>query len=289
MEVSVAGDVNPDLLYLVDSFPEVDSQEIARSFTLKLGGSAANTAYALAKLGAKVHFYGAVGRDMLGDFCESELKSAGVHTHMVKVDAPTGTTSAVEWEGTRTMFTYRGANEFLDRYHITPRGSWLHISGYWHLERLRPHIGELLRSAKDRGLVTSFDVGSWSKDWGEAKYILNAIRKGYLDYLFVNEREIVELTGRELETAVEMLRKYTTIGLHMGRKGAKIIGKDFVVYTPAVEGITVRYTTGAGDTWNAGFIWGFLRTGDIRKAAEIAMVIVEGYVEKGVVLTPSEL
>lgn len=283
------GDVNPDILYSVDSFPVIDSQEIARSLKIKLGGSAANTAYALAKLGAKVHFYGAVGRDFLGDFCDRELKSAGVKAHLTRVDTQTGITSAIEYHGTRTMFTYRGSNEFLDSNHISLHGEWMHVSGYWHLTKLRPKIGELLRTAKKKNMRTSFDVGSWNRNWEEAKYIINAIRDGYLDFLFVNEQELSALTGEELENAIDELRRYTTIGLHMGRRGAKIIGRDFEIYTPPWENITARYTTGAGDTWNAGFIWALTKTKNVRKAAKLAMDIVERYVQEGVIVTPSGL
>ena len=289
MEVTVVGDVNPDLLYGVKGFPVLDSQEIAENFRLKLGGSAANTAYALARLGAKVHFYGAVGRDVFGEFCERELKKAGVKAHLAKMDGQTGVTSAIEFKGTRTMFTYRGMNEFLDISHISLHGKWMHVSGYWHLTKLRPKIAELFRRAKEKGMRTSFDVGSWNRNWEEAKYVLKAIRDGFVDFIFLNEQEITALTGDELENAIESLRKHTTIGLHMGRRGAKIITADSEIYTPAWENITVRYTTGAGDTWNAGFIWALLRTGDLRKAAKIAMDIVERYVEEGVVVTPSEL
>lgn len=177
----------------------------------------------------------------------------------------------------------------MDREHVSLRGRWMHVSGYWHLKKLRPYIGELLRSAKEKGMHTSFDVGSWNRDWREAKYVVEAIRKGFLDFLFVNEQEIAALTGEDPETAVEELRKHTTIGLHLGRRGAKIVGRDFEIYTPAWEGIPVRYTTGAGDTWNAGFIWGLMRTGDLRRASDIAMEVVERYVQDGVVVTPSGL
>ena len=289
MEVTVIGDVNPDLLYSVEGFPVLDSQEIAKDFRLKLGGSAANTAYALARLGAKVHFYGAVGKDMFGEFCERELKRVGVRTHLTRIDGNTGVTSAIEFKGTRTMFTYRGMNEFLDIPHIRLHGHWMHISGYWHLTKLRPKMVEIFRQAKEREMKTSFDVGSWNRDWKEAKYIIRAIRDGFVDFLFLNEQEITAITGMELENAIESLRKHTIIGLHMGRRGAKIITADSEIYTPAWENIVVRYTTGAGDTWNAGFIWAFLKTNNLKKAAKIAMDIVERYVQEGVVITPSEL
>ncbi len=279
MEVTVIGDVNPDLIYGVSGFPVIDSQEIARSFRMKLGGSAANTAYALARLGARVHFYGAVGKDIFGEFCEKELKRAGVRAQLMRVDVGTGITSAVEFRGTRTMFTYRGANEFLDISHISLRGQWMHVSGYWHLTKLRPKIEELYRRAKEQGMATSFDVGSWNRNWTESKYILSAIRAGYVDFLFANEEEITALTGMELENAVEFLRKHTTLGIHMGRRGAKIVTRDSEIYTPAWENIDVKITTGAGDTWNAAFIFALLKTGELRRAAEIAMDVVERYVE----------
>ncbi len=277
MEVTVIGDVNPDLLYITDSFPALNSQSIAKSFQMKLGGSAANTAYALAKLGAKVHFYGAVGKDLLGKFCESELKRAGVQAHLKKVEAPTGATSAVEFKGTRTMFSYRGANEFLDITHVDLRGNWMHVSGYWHLTALRKDITRLYRDAKKRKMITSFDVGSWSDDWSDAKHIVRAIREGNVDFILASPEEISALTGLPADTAVEKIRRHSTIGLHLGRNGAKIITRSEEWHIPAWDIRPVR-VTGAGDTWNAGFIWAFLKTGDLAQSGKIAMDIVERYV-----------
>ena len=67
------------------------------------------------------------------------------------------------------------------------------------------------------------------------------------------------------------------------------MGDGFEIYTPAVEGIPVRYATGAGDTWNAGFIWGLLKTGNLKGASKIAMEVVERYVQDGTIAIPSVL
>ncbi len=278
MEVTVVGDVNPDLLYVVDSFPSLDSQSIARAFQMKLGGSAANTAYALARLGAKTWFFGCVGEDDFGRFCEQELKRAGVKASLCRTRAAsTGITSAVEFMGTRTMFTHRGANEFLDIHHVTLRGDWMHVSGYWHLTKLRPNIEKLFKQASERGMKTSFDVGSWNNDWKESEYIVRAIEKGYVDFVLANAEEISGLTGLPAEDAIERLRRKTVIGLHQGRNGATIYWNEGEHHVPAWEIHPVR-TTGAGDTWNAGFIWAYIQLGDVKRAAEIAMDIVENYV-----------
>ena len=277
MEVTVVGDVNPDLLYIVDSFPALDSQSIARAFQMKLGGSAANTAYALAKLGAKTWFYGCVGRDDFGAFCERELKKAGVKAVLCKTDVNTGITSAVEFKGTRTMFTHRGANEFLDINHINLHGDWLHLSGYWHLTNLRQNIEKLFKDAKKRDMHTSFDVGSWSRDWRDSEYIIRAVEKGYVDFLLADAEEISGLTGLPIDDAIERLRKKTVIGLHQGRNGATMYWEAGEYHVPAWEIRPIR-TTGAGDTWNAGFIWAYMQLGDVKRAAEIAMDIVENYV-----------
>jgi len=287
VEISVVGDINPDLLYLTNSFPALDSQSIATAFQMKLGGSAANTAYALARLGAKTWFFGAVGKDFFGKFCEAELKQAGVKPVLTRMDSQTGITSAVEFKGTRTMFTYRGANEFLDISHITLRGTWLHLSGYWHLARLRPNVEKLFKMAKDRGMYTSFDVGSWNTDWSESKYIIHAINKGYVDFVLANAEEISALTGLPKDRAINVLRKHTTIGLHQGRNGATMIWRDGEHHVPAWDIHPIR-VTGAGDTWNAGFIWAYLRTKDVKRSAEIAMEIVEEYVLGKEIRAPSD-
>ncbi len=281
VEVTVVGDVNPDLLYTADHLPEMGKQVIARELRVKLGGSAANVAVALARLGVRTKFYGAVGDDVLGKFCRQELKSAGVVPEIAVVDAKTGATSALEISGTRTMVSYRGANEFLDITHVHPEGRWMHISGYWHLTKLRPQIPELFKNAKELGLITSVDMGSWSDDWTEAKYLRNAVLAGTVDFLLMDGDELAQLMGKSRDEAIELARNHACIGLHQGRNGATIICKGLEHHTPAWDNIEVNVTTGAGDTWNAGFIWGYLSTGDVARASDIGMAVVEFYVERG--------
>jgi len=289
VEVTVVGDVNPDLLYAVDHLPEQGKQVIARELHVKLGGSAANVAVALARLGVRTRFYGAVGNDVLGKFCRHELRAAGVDPVLTTVTAATGATSAMETPGERTMVSFRGANEFLDTTHVDPAGQWIHISGYWHLTTLRPKIGELLRISKEKGLITSVDMGSWSDDWSEAKYLRNAVLAGSVDFLLMDEQELARLMDKPTEEAIEIARAHACIGLHQGRNGATILCRGLEHHTPAWENIEVNVTTGAGDTWNAGFIWGYLRTNDVSRASDIGMAVVEFYVERGYPPTVHEL
>lgn len=282
MDVLVVGDVNPDIIMRFSGFPERGRQKIAKRVTIKIGGSAANTAVALSKLGLSVRFIGSTGKDFFGSFCLRELEKARVKADIRTSDAHTGFTVAVEDPEERTMFTFKGANEFLDVWDIPPT-PWLHLSGYWHLTRLRSRIHEIFRQAKERGAKTSFDFGSWTDDWSEGRYVRRALESGLIDFFFCDEEEIQAFTGMDIEEAIEYVSTYATLGLHMGKKGALIVKGSERHHVPT-RPLRILVKTGAGDMWNAGFIWGYLKTGSAKRAGEIGMAIVQHYLETGEVV-----
>ncbi len=276
----MVGDVNPDIIMKFGQFPARGRQSIAKEAIIKLGGSAANTAFALARLGERVTFLGAVGRDSFGDLCENALMDAGVDARLSRADVPTGFTVAVEESDERTMFTFRGANEVFDVDEL-PGAEWMHISGYWHLRTLRKHIYDVFERAKEMGTTTSFDFGSWNEDWRDVDLLKRALEDGLIDFFFCDEEEIQAFTGMDIERAVQYVADHAVLGLHMGRRGALIARGEKRIHIPTRRLQRVVVKTGAGATWNAGFIWAYRRTKDLEKAGKIGMEIVQRYIETG--------
>jgi ribokinase len=138
--ILVLGDINMDALMQTPGLPPAGGGVVAQGMSLRAGGSAANTAVVLAKLGAAVDLLGCVGQDAHADAAMAALAGAGVNLrHVQRTEAPTGFIFiAVTPDGERTMFSFRGANVLLAAQDI-PADIWqgaalLHLSGFAFLD-----------------------------------------------------------------------------------------------------------------------------------------------------------
>jgi ribokinase len=166
--VVVLGDLNVDAVLAIPAYPAPGGDALASHAHLQAGGSAANTAVVLAKLGLAPRLIARAGRELWGDWAQAELQRAGVDTALVQRDeaAPTGLFFIpVTPDGERTMFGLRGANVNLDPHCVAPalaNARWLHLSGYALLEA--PQREAALRAievAEAGGVPISLDVGRY--------------------------------------------------------------------------------------------------------------------------------
>jgi ribokinase len=136
-DIVVLGDINADVIFSIPAYPLPGNEAIATSVKLHTGGSAVNTAIALAKMDMKVGFIGRVGSDPLANQVLEDLESTGVDCSQVQIDPRVNTGLifiAVTEDGERTMFGARGANAFTQAgaidsdYFINCR--WIHLSSY---------------------------------------------------------------------------------------------------------------------------------------------------------------
>ena len=110
-QILVVGDALIDHQYWIDRMPGVGEDTIIRSFLKNVGGSAANTAIALAYLGVPTQFYGTIGRDLDGDLIIQQMRSVGVDTSGIQYGETTGfTITMIDENSERTMFSFRGAS-----------------------------------------------------------------------------------------------------------------------------------------------------------------------------------
>jgi sugar/nucleoside kinase (ribokinase family) len=266
-DLVVLGDCNPDVLVLGgDVTPAFGQQEkLVDTISLVVGGSAAITAVAAARLGLSVALVAAVGADPAGTFMLDQLSKAGVDVSAVAILAgpATGMTVALSRGGDRAILTALGAMTSLTAADVP--GSLLasarhvHVSSYFLLEEsLGPAVAGLLAAARGAGAATSLDT-NWdpSGRWGDER-LSAAIAQA--DVLLPNEAEALRLArAASLEAAANTL---TAAGrrlvVKLGERGA-LCAVGTARHQVSAEPVTPVDTTGAGDCFNAGLIAGLLQ------------------------------
>ena len=264
-QVIALGDVNVDFVAHIPHYPQPGGDGVARQAHLYSGGSAANTALVLARCGIDVGLIARVGRDALAAQTLVELTDAGVDGRQIQydLDRTTGVMFVVVTpDGERTMFGYRGANARLDPALLRPdeitRAKILHLSGYAFLESpQRDAAMRALEIAGQAGVKVSLDTGV------EFAQRLNHQARDLLplvDWIFPNELESKSLVGHvDGHRAVERFLSYGLEAaiLKLGEAGCIVGTAEGVFAVPAFD-VQVRDTTGAGDSFDAGFIAGRL-------------------------------
>jgi sugar/nucleoside kinase (ribokinase family) len=237
------------------------------------GGSASNTMIGLARLGGKARFVCKVGNDDLGDLYSLSIYHNGVEGYIRKSSTPTGRVlSAVTPDAQRTMFTYLGASAELLTTEISETSMQnayaLYLEGYL---AYNPSI--LLHSinlAKSCGLKVVLDCGSFGVVQ-DCRFIMDKLLEEHsIDVLIANEDEARYLTKVEEDLACMEMAKMAKIAIvKVGKRGSIISSeeKTFNIKAPAVKAID---TTGAGDLWASGFLYGYLNDWPLEKCGELA-------------------
>ena len=277
MKVLVAGELNPDLvLASLTAAPEPGREVVAHEFALRLGSSSAICASGLAKLGNDVAFVCKAGDDVFGRFCVEQLIDAGVRVSLVRTDPAlqTGLTVSIS-DRDRALITYPGAMDLLRANDVADsvlaEFRHLHISAYFLQRGLRPGLPGLFRRARSLGLTTSFDPGHDPyNEWGEE--IREVFRETSL--LLLNEGELERITGSgDIERALGQVTSDSTVAVvKLGARGSAALGAGGAIYrVPAME-VDVLDTTGAGDSFNAGFLHAWLRGWSLATALRCGVV-----------------
>lgn len=232
------------------------------------GGANCNTMRAIALLGGKAGFIGKVGDDDLAHFYEQAIREAGADSFLVQSHGPTGScTVFISPDGERTMGTFLGpaptihpeeiTDELLRAYHI------LYIEGYLVVNEAL--VRETMARAKRLGLKVALDLANYNIV-NAFKPLLQEIIPPYVDILFCNASEAESFTGLEPREAVRLLaRQVDTVAVTLGKEGA-LIGHQADVFSVDAEGGKPIDTTGAGDNFAAGFLYG-LSVGATREQA----------------------
>jgi sugar/nucleoside kinase (ribokinase family) len=267
IDILVAGELNPDLILSGNVTPEFGQMEqLVDSADLTVGSSSAIFACGAARLGLKVAFTGVCGADIFGRFMLDELSQRGVDVSGVIINPALQTGLSVILNrpldgvpGDRAILTHLGAINCLQAGQVTDtrlqKARHLHIASYFLQTALQPGLPDLFQRAHALGLTTSLDTnwdpsGTWQ---GLTEFL------GLVDVLLPNQNEALAISGASsLEAALESLSmKCRVVAVKCGSSGAWA-RQDSEVASAAALPVKVVDTVGAGDTFDAGFLFGWL-------------------------------
>lgn len=273
-DLLVIGEINPDLIVKgSDIIPEFNQTEkLVDEARLTIGASSVIMACGAARLGLRVAFIGLTGNDFFGRFMLEEMQARGIDTSFCRVDdtTPTGISIILAHPHDRAILTCPGSIPKLKMEHINldlfQQASHLHVGGYFLLDDLRPDIPHLFKFAHQSGLSTSLDTNWDPQDKWQVADVLP-----YCDIFFPNENELLRITAQKtVEAGMESLsKKVPTLAVKMGAMGAQARRGKETVASPALK-VTVVDTVGAGDSFDAGFIYGYLHGYSLQKTLDIA-------------------
>jgi len=265
IEVCVVGELNLDLiLYGIPKDLTPDRELLASGMGFTLGSSSAILAHNLSVLGTKVGFISKIGGDALGKIAMERLSVAGVETGRVKQAAgkiSTGLTVVLPHTQHRYILTYPGTMFDMQYSDIDlgyVRGArHLHLSSFFLHRALRPRIVDLFRQAKDAGLTTSLDTNDDPENlWG---HDLHEVLK-YVDVFLPNDREAKKIARTtDLSHAINSLAGLSKVVVVKRGSGSAICRMGDEQWSLAPPVVQMVDDVGAGDTFDAGFIYMYLR------------------------------
>lgn len=299
LDLLVVAELNPDVLVAAGNvdiqFGQVE--QLVENATITLGSSGAITAAAAAAQGLRVAVCAVVGDDQVGAWTTDMLATLGVDVTCVvrRASRPTGMSVVITRpDGDRAILTFSGTMAELsaaDVPHDRLRAAnHVHVSSFFLQQGLQADLPDLLGTARAAGATASLDTGWAPKgEWASAKPVL-----GQVDYLLPNAAECVQLAAAagwrheqlpgdepDVRGAAEALQRHgPTVAVKLGPAGGLIVGPDTAtrVHGRSVEPVD---TTGAGDSFNAGFIAGLLDgsspTESLKRAVSAGAIAVTGW------------
>ncbi len=249
---------------------------------LATGGSAGNTILGLACLGAGTGFIGKVGEDSYGEFYRNNLVRNGIEQKLLVCDLPSGVASTfISPDGQRTFGTFLGAASTLKAEELSLdmfRGyAYLYVEGY--LVQDHQMILRAIELAKEAGLQVCMDLASYNIVEEDLDFFSMLIYK-YVDVVFANEEEAKAFTGKEPEEALDRIACMCSIAVvKVGSGGSYIKKGTETVKVSAIPVPQVLDTTGAGDYFAAGFLYGLTSGYSLDKCAKIGSILAGNVIQ----------
>ena len=273
-DILVAGEINPDLILLGDVVPEFGQVEkLVDHAALAIGSSSAIFACGAARLGLQVGFVGVCGTDIFGRFMLEEMQKRNVDVShvIVREDGDTGLSVVLNQESDRAILTHPGliaeltASDIPDT--LLRQAQHLHVASYFLQTNLQPGLPDLFWRARDLGLTTSLDTNyDPSEKWTGFDELLSVT-----NVFLPNEKEALSLSGESNvdEAASRLGSKLEALAIKLGEDGALGIRNGERVRVASIR-VKVVDTVGAGDSFDAGFIYGYLKQWGLEKSLQLA-------------------
>ena len=243
--------------------------------TMTPGGSVGNSMRAIACLGGESAFIGKIGHDEVGQFYEEALQKAGTKPLFLYEGNISGScTVLISPDGERTMCTFLGPAPTIDPEEITDEMlagyDYLYIEGY--LIDNEPLVRRTMERAKRLGLKVALDLANFNIV-NAFKGLLADLIPNYVDILFCYESEAEAYTGQPAREAVKTLSQLVDISIVTIGKDGQLIGSKGEVLAMPAEGSNPIDTTGAGDNFAAGFLYGQLAGATLEQSARIGSLL----------------
>lgn len=262
--------INEDrYLYIKSVFDQLETKR-------STGGSSGNMVKALAMLGEKPGFIGKIGPDEMGNFYRSEGERVGIEMKLLMSEVRSGVASTfISRDGERTFATHLGAAYRMEASDLTPemfKGyTYLYVEGY--LVQNHDLIMRAMQLAKDAGLQVCLDLASYNivaEDLDFFKLLVNR----YVDIVFANEEEAKAFAESNIGQALDIISSLCSIAvIKLGSKGSVIKKGTEVVRLNTKKIDCVMDTTGAGDFYAAGFMFGLMNGYSLEKCGQIGTIL----------------
>ena len=266
-----------------DTLSEIRKYTSGMKIHRSTGGSAGNTVCALAALGANPGFIGKVGQDETGAFFGDTLRQRGVNALLATCDLPSGIASTfISTDGERTFGTYLGAAATLRAEDVSRKMfagyNYLYIEGYL----LQDHdlMLRAVQLAKEEGLQVCLDMASYNVVEAERDFFDQLIVK-YVDIVFANESEALAYTGKTPHEALEEIASKCSIAVvKTGKEGSLVKKGTEVIQLLSCPVDNVLDTTGAGDFYAAGFMYGLTCGYSLEKCVQISTILATAVIQE---------
>jgi sugar/nucleoside kinase (ribokinase family) len=274
-DILVVGEINPDLILqgkdVTPAFGQ--AEKLVENAALTIGSSSVIFACAAAKLGLSVTFVGIVGDDVFGHYMLKEMQQRGIDTThcIISQKETTGFSVILSQPHDRAILTHAGSIASL-RYGDIEQGLFeqakhLHLGSFFMLSNLQKDVAKLFENAKAAGLTTSIDTNyDPLETWDSC--VAEVLK--HTDVFLPNETELLQISRQgSVEVALRHLFTVPTLAVKLGSKGGLAKQGEQRVTAPPLE-VNVIDTTGAGDTFDAGFLYGYLHGWSLEKSLRFA-------------------